>query len=158
MEENTYSVFKIADWFLGKADMTPKKLQKLVYYAYSWTLVMFNEKKDNLSVKLFEEELEAWVHGPVVRELYFEYNKYGYREISKTLLEQPKFEEDIESVLEQVWSMYGAFNANQLESLTHNELPWQEARKGLGPLDSTDKKISDQTIYEYYGTLLTSNG
>nr|DAX92906.1 MAG TPA: hypothetical protein [Caudoviricetes sp.] len=30
------SVFDIANWFLTKEAMTPKKLQKLVYYYFAW--------------------------------------------------------------------------------------------------------------------------
>lgn len=38
-------------------------LQKLVYYSQAWHLV-WEERR------LFEEPIEAWVNGPVVRELY----------------------------------------------------------------------------------------
>lgn len=34
----------VANWFLTKESMTPKKVQKLVYYAYSWYLTLMNEK------------------------------------------------------------------------------------------------------------------
>jgi uncharacterized phage-associated protein len=39
------------------------KLQKLVYYAQAWALVWDDEP-------IFDEEIEAWANGPVVRGLY----------------------------------------------------------------------------------------
>lgn len=43
------TVFDVADWFLGKDSMSPKKLQKLVYYAYAWVLTLMNENEDDLN-------------------------------------------------------------------------------------------------------------
>ena len=62
------SALTVADYFLYKANkekkpITNKKLQKLVYYAQAWSLVLNNKK-------LFSEPIEAWVHGPAVRSLY----------------------------------------------------------------------------------------
>lgn len=144
-----YSANDIADWFLSRDEMSPKKLQKLIYYAYAWTLVFHNDSSDELDNKLFDEPIEAWVHGPVVRELYSKYKPYGYNDIPK-VTEVKSFPEDIEATLSEVWEIYGDFNGNQLESLTHSETPWIEAREGLRPMDSTDKKLDDKTIFEFY--------
>ena len=37
-----YTVEEVAAWFLahGNRDISPKKLQKLVYYAYAWVLTL----------------------------------------------------------------------------------------------------------------------
>ncbi len=32
----TYKIEDVANWFLAKDEMSKKKLQKLLYYAYSW--------------------------------------------------------------------------------------------------------------------------
>ena len=68
-----FSVFSVADFFLARASMSPKKLQKLVYYAYAWTLALLNETIDDLHFRLFHNKIEAWVHGPVVPDLYQQY-------------------------------------------------------------------------------------
>ena len=58
-----YSYNDVADWFLvkGKGEISPKKLQKLVYYAYAWVLMTiwrkspyFSEGMDSLSLGLVE--------------------------------------------------------------------------------------------------------
>ncbi|EGE9348465.1 hypothetical protein IBL91_003145, partial [Listeria monocytogenes] len=60
-----YTADQVADWFLCRKAMTPKKLQKMLYYAYAWTLTLTNDNPDDLKNKLFPEKFEAWVHGPV---------------------------------------------------------------------------------------------
>ena len=71
--------FDIADYFVRLANETGDyisnlKLQKLVYYAQAWYLAISDEA-------LFEEDFEAWVHGPVIPELYQEYKSFGWRPI-----------------------------------------------------------------------------
>ena len=145
----TYSAKQIADFFLSKGSVSPKKLQKLVYYAYSWAMALLTESENDEPVRIFEEPIEAWVHGPVVASLYDEYRSYGYRDIEKKENISFDFGEDLADVLEQVWSIYGGFSGNQLENLTHSEDPWIEARKGLGPLDSSQNQIKDTIILNF---------
>ncbi len=58
------SALDVAAYILRKqGPMTAMKLQKLVYYSQAWHLV-WEERR------LFEEAIEAWANGPVVRELY----------------------------------------------------------------------------------------
>ncbi len=151
MTNAKYTASDVANWFLAKGDgnISPKKLQKLVYYAYAWVLTLLNDSKDDLSNKLFDDEFEAWVHGPVIPSLYKEYASYGFEPIDKKP-EKPVFSEDVENVLEQVWDIYGKFSANELESMTHQEDPWSKARKGLSPLQNSNNKIKDTDIFEYY--------
>ena len=150
MSQYTYD--EVADWFLSKGEgkISPKKLQKLVYYAYAWTLTLLNDSAENLTNKLFDDgRFEAWVHGPVIHGLYSEYSEYGFNNISKSKT-RPTFTEDIEDVLNQVWDVYGKYNADQLESMTHQESPWKNARKDLSPLDSSSNFISDKDIFNCY--------
>ncbi len=72
------TIFDAAKWFIENNDsVTPKKLQKLLYYLYAWGLVFLNEDIDDLSDKVFSGEFEAWVHGPVNRDVYERYKPYG---------------------------------------------------------------------------------
>lgn len=145
-----YKVDDVINWFLSKDSMSPKKLQKILYYAYSWTLTLENEDSDSLENKLFNERIEAWVHGPVIPKIYFDYKQYGYQDIPKYNGETPEFSEDIESILEQVWDEYGHFSGNELESITHQETPWINARHGYSPLERCEELINDKDIFNYY--------
>ena len=60
---------QVADYFLSLVDedagdsMTNLRLQKLLFYAQAWHLALTNRP-------LFEEDFEAWVHGPVIPSFY----------------------------------------------------------------------------------------
>lgn len=143
------TVFDVADWFLGKDSMSPKKLQKIVYYAYAWVLTLMNENEDDLDIKLFDSRIEAWVHGPVIPELYRKYKRNGGSIITQKS-DVPDFDEDIKDILDQVWEVYGGFTGNQLESITHQETPWIEARGNCSPVEICTNEITDKSIYRCY--------
>lgn len=139
-----YSVQEIADWFLNKASMSHKKLEKLLYLAYGYTFVILNRK-------LFDEQFYAQVHGPIVKAIYNQYQDYGLSEIGKINI-KPKFDADTEDVLEQVWQVYGKYDGLELESIVRQTTPWQKARQGISNLDGRGCKISQQDITNYFST------
>lgn len=150
-----YTVFDIANWFLRNIkDITNKKLQKLVYYAYSWHLVFNNESANDLSVRLFNSKFEAWVHGAVVPELYDKYKQYGSGILPSNNDKLPPFSADEIDVLNQVVEIYGNYNGNELESINHQESPWLNARKGLTTYEPSHVIISDVDIYNCYSERL----
>jgi uncharacterized phage-associated protein len=130
--------------------ISPLKMQKLIYYAYVWTLVK-NRKR------IFNERIEAWANGPVVRSLYQELRTYGSSPIPLEFLgsESPnelkeKFPADVLSTLDEVYEQYMQRTAFELSVLTHNEQPWIQARGGLEPTQNSNNRISDDSIIEYY--------
>ncbi|MBS9338396.1 DUF4065 domain-containing protein [Fructobacillus sp. M2-14] len=134
--------------------MTPKKLQKLMYYAYSWGLVFLNETSEDLNIKLFDGDFEAWVHGPVDSELYSKYKKYGYQQVEQENVDISLNAKISKQIVDEVFRVYGEFTADQLEYQTHQEEPWQQSRKGLTPIAATNNKIEDATIFDFYGSQL----
>lgn len=145
-----YSMSQVAEYYLIKDSMTPKKLQKIVYYAYAWFITLMNEDEYSIDNKLFLEEPEAWVHGPVFRSLYDKYKDYGFNEIPKVESKNFNFNKDTLDILEQVWDVYGKFTANELESLTHQESPWILARNGCSKYEICNSTISDSEIFRCY--------
>ncbi len=148
-------LFAVAQWFLNRESMSHKKLQKLCYYAYAWFIVFFNDQED-LSRPLntlCSEGFEAWVHGPVCPLLYHRFKEYGWNDIPKND-EKPNLSSDVEDLLTQVWNTYGVFTADQLEQLTHNEAPWQEARVGKEQDEPSNKVIDDVLILKYYSKMM----
>lgn len=156
----TYTVEQVAAWFLSKDAMSPKKLQKLVYYAYAWFLTLNNdlEAESVFPNVLFdragnngENDIKAWIHGPVIPHLWRKYKEHGFWEIEKgTENLDGEFDAETLDILNQVWDVYGGYNANELESLTHQEAPWINARKGLSPVEPGTRSISDEDIFTYY--------
>ena len=133
----------IGQYFLSKnPDLTDIQIQKLVYYAYSWYMVKNNGKK------LFEENPQAWIHGPVFRTLFD--SMKDYKKFSDTNGIE-KLEKDITEFLDVIYSIYGKYSGNELEKLTHSELPWIKARNGLKPYEFSQNTISDADIMKCYG-------
>lgn len=64
MKHSKPTVFDVAQYILKcKGTMSAMKLQKLVYYSQVWSLV-WDDKP------LFNNKIEAWANGPVVKILY----------------------------------------------------------------------------------------
>ena len=145
------TIFDVAEWFLFQESMTHKKLQKLCYYAYSWFIYLNNDDYNNIQNRLFNYIFEAWVHGPVNRELYNKYSHYGWQEIPKKD-EFPNNLNNLNEYLQSIWQVYGGYNGDQLESISHQEKPWQNERIGLEPYESSNKKISEIDMFMEYAT------
>lgn len=149
----TLSALDIGRYFiyLGNQEKNPitnKKLQKLVYYSQAWSLAL-NKKK------LFKEPIEAWVHGPAVRSLYAQYKNFGFDPIKEDINKSSiKISVKDKKLLDEVWRVYGKFDAAYLEMLTHSENPWQEARNGLQDSENSDNEISTKAMKSFYSAKL----
>ncbi|MFH1822975.1 MAG: type II toxin-antitoxin system antitoxin SocA domain-containing protein [Patescibacteria group bacterium] len=154
MRKKILNVEDIGKYFLYLANqegklITNKKLQKLVYYAQAWSLVLNNKK-------LFSEPIEAWVHGPAVRSLYVQYKKFGFDPIRVDInLNSLGISAKTKELLNMVWKAYGKLDASYLEMLTHNEEPWREARNSLQPHENSEYEISLKSMKDYYSKKLS---
>lgn len=135
----------VAHWFLSKEPMTHKKVQKLCYYAQGWHLAL-------LDSAIFEDRIEAWVHGPVIPSLYPFFADYGWNPIPKCDEVVISDKESVE-LLEAVYDTYKKFSGDQLEYLSHREKPWCETRNGLNPSDLCSKEISTSLMKNYFKSL-----
>ena len=136
------NILEVAEFFLTKQSMTHKKIQKLCYYSQAWFYALYNKK-------LFNEKIEAWVHGPVCPVLYKEYVEYGYKEIPK-IKKEIRMQENEKDILNQVWEIYGKLDGDELEVLTHREQPWLEARNGTDFRKPSNNEILPQNMGKYY--------
>jgi uncharacterized phage-associated protein len=144
-------VLQVADYFIYKnnkesrSGFTNKKLQKLLYYSQAWTLVI-NGKK------LFNDKIKAWIHGPSIPVVYLEFKSFGSSDIKKEVSESnfPDISQEEKKVLDSVWDVYGKYDANYLEILSHSEDPWQKARTGLMPYESSSAEITTDEMRNYY--------
>ena len=137
-------IHDIAKWFLSKDSMTHKKVQKLCYYAQAWYCALYDGEP------LFEDEIQAWVHGPVIPVLYPVYADYKWNEIPKENFDSSKLGEKVIKLLDAVYETYGKFTGDQLESLTHSEDPWIEARGDLKPWENGTTAITCCSMRKYY--------
>ncbi|HHA0827787.1 TPA: Panacea domain-containing protein [Staphylococcus aureus] len=143
------SINEVAKYFIENGeDITPKKLQKLSYYAEAWCNALLNER-------LIEDtHFEAWVHGPVSPDLYQQYKKYGWNEIDKPEVNvEYSFSDKEKEILDSVIETYGHLSGNELEALTHEETPWLNQRKGLGETETPNNIIKFEDMQSYYSSI-----
>lgn len=151
-----YDVNIIADYVIlrlnsdEKVNLINLKLQKLLYYLQAWSLGINQEP-------FLKCSFEAWVHGPVSRELYNRFKSshslYSFITVSDVVNENPETsiaQDDIEFI-NYILDNYAGYSGAELESMTHKEKPWLEAREGCTPMQSCDKTISEETMRVYYG-------
>lgn len=153
IKDNEIDATTIANYYLTKKELTPKKIQKLVYYAYAWFIALSNDEVDNIYSVLFKEEPEAWIHGPVFKSIYDKYKSYAWNEVPKNEDEIHFENDEVQSLLDNVWNVYKDYSADELEYMTHHELPWINARKGKSAIEASNEKINKKDIFTYYNSL-----
>lgn len=145
-----FDICTIADWFLMHESMTHKKLQKLLYFSYGYYIASYNDSVLKLDNEMFENDFEAWVHGPVSPKIYNLYRDAGYRMISKDECEPVILTEKVEDVLFFVLNKYMDKDGDDLEKMTHNQFPWMNAREGLSPIEPSNNPITKEDIYRFF--------
>jgi len=143
------TVHDVAAYILQKqSPMTGMKLQKLVYYSQAWSLV-WDERP------LFEETIEAWANGPVVRELYRVHRGKFLVSAGDVPGNASKIDEKAAEAIDSVLKFYGDKEPQWLSDLTHAEDPWKDARNkaGLQPGERGTAEISPTSLYRYYSAL-----
>ena len=130
-------ILEVADAFLYLDSMSPKKLQKLCYYAQGWYAGLTGRR-------LFTNELEAWIHGPVSPKLYEKYKMYGYENIPQKDVNT----EDIElrGIAEQIYRIYGKLDGDELEQLITLVKSMKRFRK-LGSIKRKNKVCRFSRIF-----------
>ena len=138
----------VAKYFICLADdidegISNLKLQKLVYYAQGFYLALIEEP-------LFEDDIEAWAHGPVVPDLYHDYKEFGREVIEPDSRFRPhtRLTRDEIGHIEDIFDVFGQFSAWKLRNMTHDESPWIENEKDAGIISKRDLRAYFDTRVE----------
>lgn len=144
------SVHNVAAYILEKrGKMTTMKLQKLLYYSQGWSLA-WDEKP------IFDEKIEAWANGPVVREVFARHRGYFTVEDWPTG-DSEALSSDQKETIDAVLEAYGDMSGQQLSDMTHEERPWIEARNGLSVGAASTEPLDLDTMQDYFGGLALLN-
>ena len=131
-----------AESYSGGELMTNMKLQKMLYYQQGFHLAYFD-------TPLFDDEIEAWMYGPVVKSVYNHYKNYGKSGIAGDNGKYFSFNLPTESALfDEVNRVYGRFSAIGLMEMTHKERPWKSVPIREGSI------IPKSTIQSFFKTRL----
>lgn len=145
-----YDAVTIAKWFIAWADdvqvddydVTPMKLQKLLYYAQGHYLHDFGQP-------LFSDAIKAWSHGPVVPEVWHQFRGSGSDPISTIDIDDFSWDEIDDGdadFLTAVWNTYGVYSAARLRNMTHAESPWKAAWSRPGPSET----ITERDLRQFF--------
>lgn len=141
------TAWKVADffvWFCHDHEdfISNLELQKYLYYAQGWYLALYDRP-------LFNEPLQAWVHGPAHAATYGRFKHNGWQPIGDAI-DEPRLPRRVREHLVEVYSAYGKFSGWDLERMTHAEDPWREARGNLPEDESCQAVISRESMRRYF--------
>jgi len=149
----------VCDYIISKTaqdGLSLLKLQKLLYYCQAWHLA-FDKGP------LFQGRFQAWVHGPVNREIYdrFRDAKGLYDSVSSDDI-RADFSYETISVeqrahIDAVLDVYCKFTGDQLEAMTHEEEPWITARCGIPLHQRCENQIDEELMKACYKSRLPQN-
>ena len=137
---------KLQDFDTDCGDViTNLKAQKLIYYAQGIYMAKTGEP-------LFEDDFEAWQHGPVIPGLYRELKEFKNCQIQLEHNDESidKFSDGQLNILISVYKTYGRYSAWALRDMTHGESPWKDTL--------INEVISKAKIKSYFETVLATQG
>jgi uncharacterized phage-associated protein len=123
------------------------RLQKLLYYAQAWSVVL-------RETDLFPEEIRAGKSGPVVEEVYqaLPDGQCAAFVPETAFANAPDLDPEDAAFLKSLWEAYSGYSASQLSRMTHAETPWQKARTERPntnapiPVEDIEAFFSRQTV------------
>ena len=127
-----HTASEVAKWFLaynrmaeddrGAERISNLKLQKLLYYAQGTFLAITGEP-------LFDDDLVAWAHGPVVESVYHEHKaNHADGIVFEDDFDGSSFTDEENRLLEEVYNVFGQYSAWKLRNMTHEETPWRTTK------------------------------
>lgn len=159
----------VANEFLSLVQQEPNvppvdqmKLQKLVFYAHAWHLGYDKGP-------LFDNDVEAWPWGPVVRDVYTQTVEFGRAPVSGRLWEFGKdglgqfvvvtpdgVPASLKDYVQSVWDVHKGLTGIQLSNSTHAPgEPWTLVRDKIGT--STKPTIPNRLIADVFKEKLVRN-
>ncbi|NCE63751.1 DUF4065 domain-containing protein [Pseudoflavonifractor sp. 524-17] len=111
------------------------KLHKLLYFTQRESFAVAGRPA-------FDGVFEGWKFGPVSRDVR---NAYCEGEI---MYETNEIPDDVKYIVNNVILEYGAFESWKLSSLSHREISWVNARRGLGEKENGNRPLLLDDIRE----------
>lgn len=128
-------------------EITPLALQKLLYFAQGFQKAFHSEF-------MFEEDCEAWSHGPVYRRIYEKYRNYGCLPIEEDHQSRcNKLSIEEKETLKAVAEFFGCYSGKVLERMTHEEEPWRNARRNMDEGAPSSEVIKKESMTRYFNSV-----
>jgi uncharacterized phage-associated protein len=155
-----YSAYAVANAFIQRAEqgripnLTPMKLQKLLYFTQAWHL------RGAGGLPILDDHFARWQYGPVIPAIYHEFKAYGYRPITHmaTTLAMngdsfamlvptvPPEDASTWSLIDAIINRYGSFDAQTLSNMTHKDGSAWSKKPADGSVITAEEILADATI------------
>ncbi len=154
------SVTTLAEYILYLLGMMSHlKLQKLIYLIEGYHLAYFEGES------LIDDDFQAWTHGPVCRKLFdilkdksILHGDVQYVQDEGEILPDKALSDQLASeqveLINEVIGMYRNESGLALESITHQQSPWINARQGLPFYAKCENVISKKDMRMYFSSLI----
>ena len=134
--------------------LSPAKIQQLLYFSQGWYLGFFGGRT------LFENNFQAWVHGPVNPEIHHRFSGLYSPLLTALDLDALFFrsftkyrvylcENDLRHI-EQVYRSYVDYSSYQMEHAFKQHAPWKANRAGFGADEKGWKVISKDQMQSFF--------
>lgn len=138
----------IAYLFHCLKEITPLALQKLLYYVQGIHHSIHGRF-------IFEEDCQAWAHGPVYTEVYNIFRSFSFNPIEDArfaILDgvDSALTPEEQHTIDLVTNTFGLYGGKFLEKITHQEEPWKNARIGYENNSPAKEIISKESIAIYF--------
>lgn len=128
---------------IAQSNIDNMKLQKLLYFAQRESIAV-------TGIPMFSDNLEGWRYGPVCHEVWSFFAEHGIPGGDSRISDEAKY------IINNVIQEYGSLESWKLSEMSHREISWQNARKGLSdgengnvPLKLDDIRIDAQKVRPY---------
>ena len=119
---------------LSSTPIDEMMLHKLLYFAQRESFAI-------TGAPMFEENFEGWKYGPVSRVVRHCYMKGGLNDS-----EGDDISPENAYIAKNVLLQYGVYESWKLSELSHKELSWRNARRGLSPEENGTRILSMDDI------------
>ena len=146
LKEDKSKIYNTALYFVSnEKEIDALELQKTLYFSNLFSKIFL---KKNIT----KEYSEAWVHGPVYKDIYDSFSYYGYNNIDYNELVKDKdidLTQEEKDYLDGIIKAFGYYNGRILREMTHLTDPWIKARKGLKEDEPSHRIIEQKDMDEY---------
>lgn len=159
-----HNAIAVANEFISKfgenSNITPMKLQKLVYFANGWWLAVKGEP-------LVDELPQVWRYGPVFQSVYRGFKRFGQNPIDSPLKVGPfasnalliKGGKKEKELIAWIWKEYGHLSGPALSDETHKAgTPWRNIAESKNFTVRDGEVIPTKEDWVYFAALAKEQG
>lgn len=124
--------------------ITHLKLQKILYFIQGEYIKQYN-------TPLFDEKMEAWMYGPVICDVYFQYCENGALELYVDSKEAQKVKDslplEVRNLIDSVLDKMGSKTSRELVQISHGQDPWKKYEAQVSRREKPEITEDDMRSY-----------